>query len=223
MPDREKFLTLSALAGLTAPILFSALIVVQGFFQPSYSHVAMPISALAAWPLGWLQELNFYIFGALMIMFAAGLHRGIRRGERLSALGPTLLAVSGVGVIITGIFSWARIGDGFVEPPGHAIGSLMAFAGAGGGLASLASRMRHDDEWRDLARYAKFTGLAVVLLFFAVVVFVVTSGETGAAPSHPFLGLMQRGVVTIWLVGIFVLAYRLFGLTGSDDTPSPRP
>ena len=30
---------------------------------------------------------------------------------------------------------------------------------------------------------------------------------------------MQRGVVTIWLVGIFVLAYRLFGLTGSDDAP----
>ena len=50
-------------AGLVAPFPFIALVIVQGLLQPGYSHVVQPISALAALPLGWLQNLNFYILG----------------------------------------------------------------------------------------------------------------------------------------------------------------
>ena len=47
-------------AGL-APFPFIALVILQGLLQPGYSHVVQPISALAALPLGWSQNLNFYI------------------------------------------------------------------------------------------------------------------------------------------------------------------
>jgi hypothetical protein len=40
------------IAGTIGPLLFIALVIVQGMLQPDYSHIAMPISALAAWPLG---------------------------------------------------------------------------------------------------------------------------------------------------------------------------
>ena len=74
-----------ALAGIVAPIWFTALVVLQGFLQPDYSHVRLPISALAAWPTGWIQNVNFYVTGALTMIFAIALHRGLqptRRGGR---------------------------------------------------------------------------------------------------------------------------------------------
>ena len=37
-------------AGIAGPIWFTALVIVQGILQPDYSHIAMPISALAASP-----------------------------------------------------------------------------------------------------------------------------------------------------------------------------
>jgi uncharacterized protein DUF998 len=48
-----------ALAGIIGPVVFATLMVVQGFLLPDYSHVRLPISALAAWPTGWIQVLNF--------------------------------------------------------------------------------------------------------------------------------------------------------------------
>jgi len=65
-----------ALAGIVAPIWFTGLVVLQGFLQPDYSHVRLPISALAAWPTGWIQNVNFYVTGALTMIFAFALHRG---------------------------------------------------------------------------------------------------------------------------------------------------
>jgi hypothetical protein len=59
-----------ALAGVIGPIWFTALVVVQGFLLPDYSHVRLPISALAAWPTGRIQTLSFYVFGLLTITFA---------------------------------------------------------------------------------------------------------------------------------------------------------
>ena len=41
-----------AVAGIIGPVFFTALVVLQGFLVPEYSHVRMPISALAAWPTG---------------------------------------------------------------------------------------------------------------------------------------------------------------------------
>ena len=38
----------------------------------------MPISALAAWPTGWIQTLNFYVTGALTIAFGFGLHHALQ-------------------------------------------------------------------------------------------------------------------------------------------------
>ena len=54
-----------AIAGMIGPLFFIALVIAQGILHPDYSHVAMPISALAAWPAGWMQNLNFFLLGTL--------------------------------------------------------------------------------------------------------------------------------------------------------------
>ena len=68
-----------AWAGILGPLLFTTLVIVQGRLQPDYSHVRMPISALAAWPTGWMQILNFVVVAVLMIVFAVGLNAGVKR------------------------------------------------------------------------------------------------------------------------------------------------
>src|SRR5688572_30295106 len=85
-----------ALAGIVGPIFFTVLVVVQGFLRPEYSHVKMPISALAAWPTGWIQTINFYVVGLLMIAFAVALHLGVQATRR-GGTGFALLLMSGFG------------------------------------------------------------------------------------------------------------------------------
>src|SRR5919201_4915917 len=139
-------LTRLTMAGLAIPLVFSALVIAQGLLQPEYSHVALPISALAAWPLGWVQRLNFILAGVLMFAYAIGVHAAVHLGRR-GALGPALIAVSGLGLIVAGIIPWRR-GDGdFIVPAGHVMGAMMAFLGAALGHILASRRMRGDPRW----------------------------------------------------------------------------
>src|SRR5262245_63810948 len=97
-----------ALAGIVAPVLFSALVILQGLLAPDYSHMTLPISALAAWPAGWIQRLNFYVAGALSVIFAGALHAGLQR-TRFGAVGTGLLILSGIGLVLAGVFSWKMV------------------------------------------------------------------------------------------------------------------
>ena len=80
-----------ALAGIIGPIWFTTFVVLQGLLLPDYSHVRLPISALAAWPTGWIQDVNFYVAGVLAMVFAVALHHGVqptrRGGSRSHVVG----------------------------------------------------------------------------------------------------------------------------------------
>lgn len=51
---------------------------VQSLLRPEHSLVTDTISAMAAGPSGWVQDVNFLVFGSLMITYAIGLHLGVR-------------------------------------------------------------------------------------------------------------------------------------------------
>ena len=108
-----------ALCGIVAPAVFTTLVVVQGWLQPDYSHVKMPISALAAWPAGWIQVINFWIAGTLLILFAVALNNGVRRTPR-GAAGFALLVLGSIGIVVAGIFSWKMV-DGVPTEMRHEI------------------------------------------------------------------------------------------------------
>jgi Protein of unknown function (DUF998) len=65
--ERRPVIAALAVAGIAGPLLFVVDIVRQSLLHPDYSQVKLPISALAAWPGGWVQNVNFVIFGLLMI------------------------------------------------------------------------------------------------------------------------------------------------------------
>jgi hypothetical membrane protein len=176
-----------ALAGVTGPVWFTVLVIVQGFLLPDYSHVKMPISALAAWPTGWIQILNFCVFGALTMAFAFGLHVGVQH-SRHGSVGFALLVGSGIGIVIAGVFPWKMINGVPTETTPHVVGAIMTFTAGGLGLIVLSRRMSGDPRWRDLATYTMWTGIAVLLLFFTLGFFAVDDG----APLHAWAGFVQR-------------------------------
>lgn len=193
-----------ALAGIIGPVWFTALVVTQGLLQPEYSHVRLPISALAAWPTGWIQNVNFYVTGACAIAFAVILHRGVQPTPR-GVTGVLLLAMGGVGVVLAGVFPWTMVDGIPTEPPSHVVGAIMAFAATGLGLVVLSRRMVADPRWRDLGPYTLWTGIAMLVLFIAVGFFAIEEGT----PLHPWAGLLQRVLCGVWFVCLIVLATRL--------------
>jgi hypothetical membrane protein len=189
-------------AGLVVPFFFSALVILQSYLQSGYSHVAHPISALAALPLGWIQNLNFYVEGMLVLCFAIGLHFGVSPTRR-GVIGPALVALSGAGLIVCGVFPWRQENSTFVEPVGHAIGAVMTFVGASVGYILTSLRIRRDPEWESLASYILFSGIIMLILFFAVGHALQLS-----SPLHPWTGALQRLLVVVWFVCTFAIALR---------------
>ena len=199
-------------AGVVGPILFTALVITQGLLQPDYSHVAMPISALAAWPLGWVQNLNFAVFALLLAAFTVGLHRSVEP-TRYGWLGPALMLASCAGIMLVAFFPWYRDGDVMVESAGHVAGAVMTFVGAGTGLIAFSRRMRADPRWRDLATYVLVTGITMVIMFVVLGAFAIEEG----APLHPFVGVLQRLLVGEWFMCLVVLALRMRRGSFSDS------
>jgi hypothetical membrane protein len=199
-----------ALAGIITPVGFTALVIVQGFLQPDYSHISMPISALAAWPTGWIQVINFCVSGALIIAFAVGLHLGVQPTRR-GAMGVALLTASGVGIIGAGVFSWKMLDGVPTETPAHVVAAILTFTTTGLGLIVFSRRMSADSRWRDLSTFTMTVGIVVLLLFVALGFFAIDDGT----PLHPWAGLIQRILCAIWFTCLVVLAFRLRSL-GSD-------
>jgi len=202
-----------AAAGVAGPVLFTLLVVVQGLLHPDYSHVALPISALAAWPSGWIQNVNFVMFGGLMAAYAIGLHLGVRPGHG-GVAGPALLMLSAVGLVLAGAFPWRASDGDLIVPQAHLAGAFLAFVSAGSGLIVLSRRLAGDAPWRGFTMYALVTGTAMIILFFAL--FALTR-----APSAPaWAGALQRVTTAVWFACTIVLALRLLRVARAVDDGS---
>jgi hypothetical membrane protein len=133
--------------GIVAGPLFIAASLIQAFTRTGFDLARHPISLLGLGSLGWVQIANFVVCGVLYVLGAIGL----RAALRLSIWGPLLIGITGVGLIIAGVFT-TDPGAGF--PPGapagapamswhgalHEVGFLLSFVGAIGACLVFARR-----------------------------------------------------------------------------------
>ena len=160
---------------------------------------------MGAGPGGWVQDANFVLCGALLVAYAIGLHLGVRPA-RLGVLGPALLVLGGVGVVLGGVFPAVDANGAFSEDQvGRTVASFMAFLGTGIGFIVLSRRLARDPGWRGLAGYALASGIAIVVLIFAF----GPLAEVPGTPLHPWMGLFEWAIVTVWFVCTIVLSLRL--------------
>lgn len=193
-----------SLAGLMAPAWFTAMVAIQGELHPRYSHVTMPISALAAWPMGWMQNLTFAVAGVLVIAFVTALHRSVRQARRGDA-GHVLLLTGGAALAMNAAFPW-RLVDGVpAEPTAHAASAITTFLATALGMMLFSRRMTTDERWRGLAGYTCWSGALVLVLFLVLGFFAIED----SAPLHRWTGLIQRVVVAVWFVWMIVVALRI--------------
>jgi len=210
VPEMLAILSVLAEASIFAPIVFTVGFVVQGFLRTDlrsgYNPIAQQISDLTAGPYGWVQQVNFVVFGLLLIAFAVGLHRGVRKA-RPWMIGPALVAWNGVELVIAGIFPLREDAAGHIyDPLGvHMVNGTIFFLSIGVVLVVMARQFARDERWRGLATYTLVTGIALLVM-------VLLNGflaEMAQAPLHPWLGLIQRAILAVWLPCLVILALRL--------------
>jgi hypothetical membrane protein len=143
--DRHPVIATLAAAGIAGPIIFGVVGLVQSVLRQDHNLVAHPISALAAGPSGWVQNVNFLLFGLLMIAYAVGLHLGVRP-SRWGVVGVAFLVLSGIGLVWGGVFPATDATGAFDETRVlHIPGFIMTFLGGGIGLIVMSRRMaRHE-------------------------------------------------------------------------------
>lgn len=102
MQNRQRFF---AFCGVVAPILFTILVIIESLLRPGYSQTYNFISDLCVGTYAIIQNINFVIFGLLIIGFALGLRGGLPspKGRALKA-GVWLVVISGLGVLFAGVF-----------------------------------------------------------------------------------------------------------------------
>ena len=198
------------LAGIVAPVMFGAVIVVLTLAQYDHmlrlgwhplrsSGVPWP-SGLALGPFGWLHVANSVVFGTLLVIFALGLHRGVAGGSKV---GPALLAVTGAAFVLSGFKTGPDISGGPQSWHGmiHGIAYLLIVFSLLPSLFFLWWRMRKDPPWRGHGLYTLITGITMVILFltpgsvsfyFFLALMLAWVG-VGDGPAAPFPHRGRRG------------------------------
>jgi len=201
-----NLIAIGAVAGMIGPLLFTVGFVVQGLFRhDEYDPIAETVSALEAGPNGWIQQLNFFVFGILVMLFGIGLRTALQTRRRWIAFA--VVAWWAVGLLMAGLFPLRENADGQTYDPTelHQPNGAVFFLSTWVGLAILSWCLRSDRRWRDLVPYTMITSAALAVLFGVLAALAIPD----SGPLHPWAGLLQRLVLAVWFPSLVVLAARL--------------
>jgi len=209
-------LRLAAWAGIIGPVLFFFTWMAQELFlTEGYSPISHSVSALAAWPHGWVQNVNFVVFGLLTIWFAVGLHRGLA-SSRFGIAGPALFAVTGLGLIWAAVFPLRLNAAGDFVPGLHPVGGSLFFIGSALALLVISFRVARDPDWAHLTVPVRLAGILVIVSIPVTIMFFGTPD----APLWDWGGLAQRILVLALIFPARIaLSYRLLRI---GRTSRPR-
>ncbi|MEO5920189.1 MAG: DUF998 domain-containing protein [Pseudolysinimonas sp.] len=155
-----------------------------------YSPIAQPISGLGLGVTGPWMNAAFIICGALISAGAVLAARAAWGMGGLVRVGAVLIALSGVGMIIDGIFTLESVLL-------HLVGFLVAAPIPAVGLLLVGFGVRRSN--RTLALVAIAGGLLSLTLF---VVFMATFDPYGAGDNTGISGLLQRSLVIVYLTAV---------------------
>jgi hypothetical protein len=205
--DRRQ---LAAWAGMIGPTLFVAVFTLEGWLRPGYNPLGMYVSELSLGSRGWIQVVNFIIFGVLFLVFTRGVAAEFQDGKA-SRAGPILLTIIAISFLVSGPF----VMDPASTPPNQ-----MSFHGTlhgifGGIVFSLMPiscfvflrRFREDPKWQSLQRWTLAAG--TIIAAAVVLLSVATKLPVAQNVFHEWFGLIQRTALVPYMIWQFTFALRL--------------
>jgi hypothetical protein len=153
--------------------VFWIVVLVQMFIRDGYDLRRHPISLLALGDLGWIQIVNFFVTGLLILAGAVGLRRALW-GGRGATWTPRLAGALGAGLIVAGTFPTdavygfpAGAPSGLVNPSWHALihafGALVGVVGLATAMFVHARRLTEENR-PGLAVLSRAAALAMIAL-----------------------------------------------------------
>jgi len=200
--DRESALSLGKvleLALMSGPAIFQSIVVLAQVNQPGYNPVRDTISSLVWGTGGWLQTLNFFLIGSLLVAMAHML-RARLAGKITELMGCLSLALMGAGFIVLGIFP-ARAPASPQSLPAMIHGVtvyciILLFLAA---CLFLACSLRDLAQSRAMLLYTVATGILCAVFIIMGIFIMVT---------HTYwFGILERVLLLNGFIWLVVVAY----------------
>lgn len=198
---------LSAWAGMLGATLFVLIFTLEGWYRPGYKPLQMFVSALSLGSRGWIQILNFIVFGTLLFVFSRGVAAAFSNGKASRA---------GL-IILTSIAICYFLSGPFVMDPAHTARNQMTFHGTmhgifGGIVFTLMPiscfvflrRFREDPNWQFLQWWT--LGLGLLSALGVVLLTIATKSPEMQNVFSDWLGLMQRTAIVPFMIWVFIFA-----------------
>lgn len=196
-----------ALCGVIAPIFFALMVIMEGLLVPGYSQVSQPISDLGAYALygskALFQNLNFWVFGLLVVSFAIGLKHELPASRAITAS----MGVFGAMIFLAGVFP----DEPSPWPAGaHGLVSIAAFVSIILSQFFAWRRLRRPvgDEGAHWVHYGR---ISLVTMVLSIIMFVLY-GAFGQ-PGSLIGGLVQRMFLVVPWLWIEIMSLRLLRLS----------
>jgi len=186
--------------GAAGPVIFVAAYLVNGAVQPGYSSWHDTISTLSLARHGWIQAVDFMLYGMLTLCFAEGL----RRSGAANAWGFALLVIAGLGLLVIGPFRTDPVlgfpaGEPAVATLGgtvHSMGALVVFLAFPAAAFVLA--LRSPRGWAAFSIASGVLSLVAVALFFATV--TAAKGHAGGDSPAGFYERLPTLFIGLWQI-----------------------
>lgn len=189
-------------SGFIGPVIYAAVLFTLGALEPGYDPISQSMSELGAVDAPYaiiMNTLGFPLLGIFFILFSVGVHRNISPGKG-SGLGPFMIILSGVFLILTGVFQCdSGCIDVTLTGELHSLfATLAAFVMIPVPL-TLVPRVYYDQNWR---HYVWFSWVVVILTSLLSILYLVPELAI-------WEGLLQRLAIGAPLVWIEVTAYKI--------------
>lgn len=192
-----------AIPGMLSPILYTIGWIIGGFIVPGYNHISDDVSSLFA--VGAynrpLFAAIFITVSALLFMFSVGIHWGITNGTG-SIVAPILFVLSTfIGLLVSSFFPLDEGGEmTTIKGKLHLILIVIS------GILVLASMVFFWLRARKVEGWSFFGWFNIISAPITVVLLVVSIVFAGG----PYMGLVERFMVTYYQIYYFVISLQVF-------------
>jgi hypothetical protein len=208
----------AALAGILGPALWVSLLILLDTLQYDFlvSIGANPLRTAPAsengmGPYGWLYVASDFLLGLLVVIFAVGLRRMVKRSW-WARLGFAAQLAFGFGFMVGAAPCECLPG----QQPGlsgqlHTVASLVLLLATIPMPLFMGLAFRGDERWQRYAWYSILTGLLAPVLFVTV---------NSLPPVFSWFYLWLLAIPYAWLM---VIAHQLWQLAQSSNEGTPNP